>query len=125
MTSTAEQFPYRPDEFYRTQHLTWRAKREIMRRAHAVCFDWWFDELDCRKSFSRKCVRDISFAHALRYLKADTHLSVVHRYPLCRAEPPDHIEFSFRAMTNPVDYFLWIQVLPDKATPAMAGLYRL
>lgn len=81
----------------------------LFKVAKENCEHWWFDILDCNKSFARQKI-DIEFEEALKWYFDKSFPSVIFR----DSEREKFLEVGFRAMTDP-DYFLWIIVPPDKA----------
>lgn len=86
-------------------NLNRQKQKELLIKAHNFCEAWWFDELDCSKSFHRKKI-EISFEESLSYFKKNSLISVVHR----NSDVEQYLEVGFRSMSSPIDYFLWIIV---------------
>lgn len=114
---------YHIEPQYNANALPYKARLRLLLRAHKVCYNWWFDTLDCSVSFARQVVPNITFREAMKRCKPDTYITVIFRKSICRAYK-DHYEFGFRCMTTP-DYFLWIEVTPDKGDTLVRGLPRL
>ena len=97
---------HRNDLFYDTQHLTVEQIKDLFQRAKAVCYNWWADELDCSKSWARQRI-EATFDEMLdKITEGRTHFVVIHR----RTCGQNHLEISYRTMTSPADYFLWVEV---------------
>lgn len=111
----------RQHEFYDTTNLTMPEKEALLRRAFALKFNWWADKLDCSESWRRQKI-DASFESMMARLSGTTYVTVIHRKD-CWPDP-EHIEVGYRTMSNPVDYFLWIQVGLEHKEELTAGIPR-
>ena len=92
---------------FRTQDLTIEQKIDICHRAHAKCFNWWADILDCSKSFCRQQI-DMTFEEIMEKFDNKALFSIIHR----KFAGENHLEIGFRTMGDP-DYFLWMQLDPE------------
>ncbi len=115
---------YRQDIFYDVDGFSHDEQEAILRKAHGICEDWWLDELDCAKSFSRQRVEDVSFEDAMSHFVPGALLRVIHRFPVISLDK-ERLEVVFRSMEDPVDYFLWIVVSLDRQEEIVAGLKQL
>lgn len=88
-------------------NLDYEDRIQLMRQAYAIKKDWWFDKLDCGKSFHRQRV-EVNFEEALTHLKPNSLCSLIYR----NNEWENFYEVGFRSMEDLVDYFLWIVVDP-------------
>lgn len=104
---------------YKTHGLTLDQKKDLFRRAKAVCRTWWVDELDCKKSWFRQRI-DMDFEAALALMQGDTHFVVIHRH----YEPDDYLEIASRTMSGEPDYFLWVQCDPKHIPELTEGLEK-
>jgi hypothetical protein len=92
---------------YDVSDLSLEEKKDLMKLAFGLAFEWWVDELNCSKSFCRKKV-DMSFDDILDKLKENAHVVFINRKE--RPDTPEHLEVGFCSMGVPVEYFLWIRV---------------
>jgi len=109
------------DVFYDTSKLSRSEQEALLRKAHSVCVDWWFDKLDCSISFARKMVKDITFDEAMEHFVEGALINVIERNEILPIDKPC-LEVSFRSMEHPVDYFLWIIVPLDLADDIVSGM---
>ena len=67
-----------------------------------------------------------TFEEISSYLKEDSHVVVINRgtWVSLICDDREHFEVGFRAMSLPVDYFLFIQIDSDKMPPVLEK-YRL
>ena len=89
------------DIFYDVKNLSLKDRRNLMKLAKAYSLEWWVDELDCSKSFTRQKI-DMSFEEVLKKFKLSSHFIVVIRNG-------EYGEIAFSTLKEP-DYFLWINV---------------
>jgi len=80
--------------------------REILIKAHKVCYNWWFDIL---KGIRREKIDGIDFYETLEYLKLSRNVipTCIYR-DMSFCEEKDYYEFGFHTLDSP-SYFLWIQ----------------
>jgi hypothetical protein len=109
------------DVFYDTAKLSCAEQEAMLRKAHSICERWWFDKLDCSKSFARQRVKDISFEDAMGHFGKGALMNVIHRRQIVPMDDP-HLEVGFRSMEIPVDYFLWIIVPLNHAADIVNGI---
>ena len=109
------------DIFYDADELTHVQQEALLRKAHSICSEWWFDKLDCSVSFARQRVSNVSFEAAMRHFRERALVNVIHRQQIIPAFGPN-LEVSFCSMEHPVDYFLWIIVPLDRAAEIVDGL---
>ena len=108
------------DIFYDIHALPRKQQKALIEKAYGICKDWWFDELDCRKSFARLKV-EVSFEEAMSHFVDKAHAVVIHRDGKFR-DDGEYVEVGFRSMENPIDYFLWIIVPIEKKDDIVEGL---
>ena len=90
-------------------------QKDILRKAHSLCYNWWFDELDCSKSFARQTV-DIEFEEAMKYMDDPTAIAIC----MLRLIPEPYYEFGFHTMPiSKPSKFLWIQVTLEEGQKIM------
>ncbi|MBL7077728.1 MAG: hypothetical protein ISS31_09675 [Kiritimatiellae bacterium] len=113
----------RPDQhlFYDTIKVSREEQERLLRKAHSICSEWWFDKLDCSESYMRQKVEGVSFEAAMAHFGERALMNVIHRRAFVPLNTP-HLEVGFRSMENPVDYFLWIIVPLDRADEITKGL---
>lgn len=80
---------------------------QLLKEGHKICFNWWFDKLDCSQSVRRQRVENISFEETLKYYNQDAVPIVVERPEIFR-DPP-YLEIGFHTLKSP-SYFLWILI---------------
>ena len=107
--------------FYDTAKLSRSEKEALLHKALSICERWWFDKLDCRESFARQRLKDISFEDAMDYFTEGALMFVIHRQQIIPMDEP-HLEVGFRSMESPIDYFLWVIVPLDRANEITNGL---
>lgn len=67
------------DIFYDATKLSHSEKNALLRKAHSICEEWRFDKLDCRKSWARQPVEDVSFDDAMGHFVENAFMVVIHR----------------------------------------------
>ena len=111
--------------FYDTNSLSMDEKISLLRDCKDISYEWNANTLDCNISISRQHF-DCTFEDILGYLKEDSHVVVINRgtwgSPI--GDDREHFEVGFRAMSLPMDYFLFIQIDSDKMPPVLEK-YRL
>ena len=90
------------NKFYKTEHLTFDEKKQILNEARKKCFIWWVDIL---KNYKREKI-DITFDDMMKKFKEDSHLIITLRDDIIEGM---YFEVAFR-ITEIVDYFLWIKL---------------
>ena len=93
------------NKFYKTEHLTFNEKKQILNEARKKCFIWWVDKIDCNISWARKEI-EMSFDDIMKKFKEDSHLIITLRDDIIEGM---YFEVAFRT-TEIVDYFLWIKL---------------
>lgn len=106
--------------FYDTSSLTVKEKKALCKKAKSLCYQWWVDELDCSKSWSRKQV-DMPFIKIMDKLNSRCHFTVIIRNPTLVGES-SHIEIGFSTMNLQVNYFLWIDIKIHHYEEILKGL---
>ncbi len=101
------------DIFYDTDKLIDAEQENLLRKAYAICEKWWFDKLDCRESFARQRIENISFEEAMNHFVKSAKMVVIQRQQMLFKGEKPYLEVGFRSMENPIDYFLWI-IIPLK-----------
>ena len=109
------------DIFYDTSNLSRSEQEAMLRKAHSICERWWFDKLDCSESFARQRMKDISFEDAMGHFVEGALMVVIHRRQILTVDE-HHLEFGFRSMEIPVDFFLWIIVSLKHAADIVNGM---
>ncbi len=113
------------DIFYNTDKLTHSEQEKLLRKAYSICDKWWFDKLDCRESFARQRVEEISFEEAMTHFVKGAKMVVIQRQHMLYCEDKPYLEVGFCSMQSPVDYFLWIIVDLKHKHEFIKGLYEL
>jgi hypothetical protein len=102
---------YEPDEFYNTQELTLEQKKEILKDARDLSFNWHVDVLDARKSWARQKI-EMSFEEILKKLDDDCHFVFIHRKGFkgegIALSGEYQLEIGFATMKGEPSYFLFI-----------------
>ena len=109
---------------YDMSSLSRTEQERLLRKAHSMCQEWWFDKLDCSESWARQRVKDISFEEAMSHFGKSALTNVIHRRQIVPIDPP-HLEVGFRSMESPVDHFLWIIVPLDCVDEITNGLAQM
>ena len=106
--------------FYNTNNLNMDEKLSLLRDCKDISYEWYANTLDCNISTSRQYF-ECTFDEILGYLKEDAHVVVINRgtWGGSLGDDREHFEIGFRAMSLPVDYFLFIQVDSDKMPPIL------
>lgn len=112
------------DIFYDVDDIPHDEQEIMLRKAYSICQCWHFDKLDCRESFARQEVKDISFEEAMSHFVNDALMRVIQRQPIFESDEP-YLQVNFRSMESPIDYFLWIRIPIEKADEIIKGLERL
>ena len=94
---------------FKLSELSFDQKIALLRKAKELSTHFWVDELDCSKSFCRQKI-EMSFDDAMKLFDDKAILGIYHRY----LSPENHIEVSFRTMSSPIDYFLFLIVPVEK-----------
>ncbi len=111
------------DTFYDTGKLSRSEQEDLLRKAHSICENWWFDKLDCSISFAREQVKNISFEEAMEHFVEGALMNVIERNQILLDKPC--LEVGFRSMERPVDYFLWIIIPLENADDIVKGMVKL
>jgi len=111
------------DTFYDINLLPIEKQEALMRKAYKICSKWWFDELNCRKSFARQKIEGISFDGAMSHFSEHTPSILIHRHSIL--EIKEYMEVGFNTVGNPIDYFLWIIVPINHKHILIEGLKEL
>jgi len=93
---------------YKTYHLPFAEKQQILERALAQCSSWHVDILDCTKSWARQLI-DMPLPEILTKFTPDCFFSVI-----WRDRPDQYLEVAFSTSGSP-SYFLWV-FLPNELT---------
>lgn len=106
--------------FYKTEKLSMVEKTALLWDCKELSYKWWANTLDCNVSTARQHF-DCTFEEMLGYLKDDSHVVVIDRgtWGDFYLENRAHFEIGFRAMSLPVDYFLFIQVDNERMPPIL------
>lgn len=84
----------------------------VIESARAEAQRVWVDQLDCSVSFSRqKTTKTVDEVLAMALDAPRTLWSFIIRYDA----DPSYADIGCTTMTNPVDYFLWIETSPEVA----------
>ncbi|HPG36668.1 MAG TPA: hypothetical protein PLG63_10075 [bacterium] len=110
------------DIFYDTSKLSHSEQEALLKKAHFICENWWFDKLDCSISFAREQVKNISFEEAMEHFVEGALMNVIERNQILLDKPC--LEVGFRSMESPVDYFLWIIVPLENADDIVKGMVK-
>ena len=92
---------------YNVKNLPLEEKKDLMKKAFDLKYNWWVDKLDCKDSFSRQKI-DMSFEEVMGHLTEKAFVTLINRKE--RYPDPENLEIGFCSMEIPVEYFLWIQV---------------
>ena len=116
---------YYHDIFYSVDRLSLEGKKEIIKDALKICYEWHVDKLDCSKSWAREKI-DMPINEILSKLERGSHFVFIHRrgYPKDKekieklgrtwlVEDKWCLEVGFRTMGTNIDYFLWIHCEQD------------
>lgn len=109
------------DTFYNTDTLSTDKKIELMEEAKGLCNEWWVDELDCNKSWSRRKI-EMSWEDAIerfRNVKGFCFFTIIKRQAF-----DNHFEVGYRIQDNHRDLFLWI-IVPEKFSESLIDKYGL
>ena len=87
-----------------------KKEEKLLRKAYSICDKWWFDKLDCRESFARQRVDNISFEEAMSHFVEKSLMRIIHHRAVIPLDGKPFLQVRFRSMEDPVDYFLWIIV---------------
>ena len=112
------------DIFYDTSKLSRYEQEEKLHKAYSICERWWFDKLDCKESFARQRVENISFEDAMDHFTESAFMFVIYRQQIIPMDEP-YLEVGFRSMESPIDYFLWIIVPLERANEITNGMTQL
>ena len=105
---------------YNTNNLSMAEKRSMLIDCRDISYDWWTNTLDCSISISRQHF-DCTFDEILEYLSENTAVVCIDRgtWGGSFGDDREYFEIGFRAMSSPVNYFLFIQVYSDKMPPIL------
>jgi len=92
------------DIFYRTNELTLKERKSLLKFAKENSIRWWVDEVDCNKSFERHNIK-IPFDEVIKELKMASYLVIANRHN-------SYGEIAFCSFDEP-DHFVWINVSLD------------
>ena len=93
------------NKFYKTEHLTFDEKKQILNEARKKCFIWWVDKLDCGVSWSRKKI-EMSFEDIMKKFNEKSYLVITLRDRIIEGM---YIEICFKTYESP-NYFLWVRM---------------
>lgn len=108
---------------YKVQDLSLDQKKELMRKAFDLKYNWWVDKLDCRESFARQEIK-MSFEEIMGHLTEKAFIVLIHRKEHTEFYP-EYLEVGFSSMESPVDYFLWIQVPISEKENFVCGIEEI
>ncbi len=106
------------DTKYDTTNLTPDQSIKTLRRAKALCRNWWVDVLDCRKSWRRQLI-EMPFDEVMGKYDGTPITVIVRRPPF-----GNHLEVGFRCGRDP-EFFLWIILDTQHAVGLTKGLKEL
>jgi len=98
--------------FYDLDDLSLENKIALLKDAYDVCFEWWADELDCKKSWQRQKI-DVAFDEMIDKINDSDkfHFVFIIRDRVYNDENPTrYIEIGYSTLSGNPDYFLWIMV---------------
>lgn len=104
--------------FYNKLDLDLDTKIEILEYSKSKSYDWWVDELDCSKSWSRVKV-EMSFDDIMDLFDSKCHFSIIHRRGYKpKSEDLDDVwrwygEVGFCTMVEGVNHYLWLKISED------------
>lgn len=108
---------YEPDVFYNIQELTLEQKKEILKDARDLSFNWHVDVLDAKISWARQKI-EMSFEEILEKLDDKCHFVFIHRKGY-RGEGMSfrgeyQLEIGFATIIGDPSYFLFINCDEEK-----------
>jgi hypothetical protein len=95
---------YKPDTFYKTEHLNIDEKKELLSWSKDKSFKWWVDKLDVSESWARQKI-DMSYNEVITKLDDSCHFVVIHRKGY---NEHYYLEVAFCTLAKKPEYYLWI-----------------
>ena len=95
-------------QHYKTDHLTFETKLELIKECKTLAYKSWCDMLDCNKSYAR-IESDKDFEEIIEILTADDYLTFVHR-DVAGFNEDNYLEVCFSTIRLDVNYFIWTKI---------------